>query len=93
MRLPRTLAERKPRALLGELLIGLVDGVHAFDERLADGERLAVFVLGLDVGEPQGLARLAERVDVHAGRLADVLDGLGGVLIGGGLHGLGWLCR
>lgn len=73
--------------LLDELGVGLVDGIHALSERLAHGESGAVFVHELDVGEPLGLARLANRVDVHGGRLADVLDGLGvGLGVGFG-HG------
>jgi len=63
-------ALRKPPALLGEFLIGFVDGIHASHQRFSDGGLVG------DVGEPLGLARLAERVDVHAGRLAEVLDGL-----------------
>jgi len=62
--------------LLDELGVGLVDCVHAFSQRLAHIESGAVVVHELDVGEPLGLARLANRVDVHGGRLADVLDGL-----------------
>lgn len=80
MRLLRTRAVRCRTASADELGVRLVDSLHAFAQRLHDrGGRL-------DVGEPHGLARLAEDVDVGHSRLADVLDGLEGFFLGGGLH-------
>ena len=71
----RTRAVRLRPALLDELRVGFVDSLHAVHGELSDGERLALLVRFFDVGKPLGLARLANRVDVHGGRLADVLDG------------------
>ena len=85
MRLPRTAVGRCRTALLDELLVGFLDGLHAFDDGLDNR------VGRLDVGEPHGLARLAEDVDVGHSRLADVLDGLLG-FGGGGVVGFGHGC-
>lgn len=88
MRLPRTRAERKPRALLDELVDGFVESLEAVFLRL--GHRGG----GLDVGEPHRLARLPQGVDERRGRRAKSLDGLLG-FGGDGFfrvgHGLVWL--
>ncbi len=72
-------------ALGDELLVGFVDGVHAVDHELGDSHEVVVLVLLGDVGEPHGLLRLADGVDVRRGRLAESLDGL----LGFGVVGLG----
>ena len=76
MRLPRTAGVRGRTALAEELLIGLVDGLHAVDLHFSDRAGI------LDVGEPHRLARLADGVDVRRGRLAEGLDGLLGLGLG-----------
>lgn len=81
-------------ALGDELRVGFVDGFHAVDHELRDRDEVAVLVGFADVGEPHGLLRLADGVDVRRGRLAENLDGLlgfGGGGVGGFGHGCCWL--
>ena len=89
MRLPRTAGVRGRTALADELGVGFVDSRHAVDHEFRHREGAAFFSLG-DVGEPHGLLRLADGVDVRRGRLAEGLDGLlrfgGGGVVGFG-HG------
>ena len=90
MRLLRTRAVRCRTASADELLVGFVDGLHAVDREFGNRERVAVLVGLSDVGEPHGLLRLADSVDVRRGRLAEEFDGLLGfdfVWVGGFGHG------
>jgi len=92
MRLLRTAGERCRTASADELRVGFVDSVHAIEHELGDSHGLFVLVLLGDVGEPHGLLRLADGVDVRRGRIAENLDGLLGFGGGGGGGGFGHGC-